>query len=141
MKHKKVLIIILILMFTIFAVYRWRTNSINSIHEHINITDVESVEIEGSAIKGDVRIATENEMKDIVNWFNSISDIRKNKDFRGTTSESHIIILLKSKNKISVSRSGWNFEVQRYDKSGKWISYWGKQPDIERILEEAARKY
>ncbi|MEQ8197206.1 MAG: hypothetical protein ABRQ27_04270, partial [Clostridiaceae bacterium] len=101
MKHKKVLIImlipiiILILIFTIFVAYRWRTNlinsnSISSIHEHINLTDVESVEIEGSAIKGDVRIATENEMKDIVNWFNSISDIRENKDFRGTTSESEI---------------------------------------------------
>ena len=75
-----------------------------------------------------------------MSWFILISDIRENKNFLGTTSESEIIILLKSKNKISISRSGWNFEVQRYDKSGKWISYWGKQPDIERILEAAARK-
>lgn len=137
MKHKKFLIIILILIFIILGAYRWRTYSINSIHTHISISDVESIKIWGSSIKSEGKIATAEERKDIVRWFNSISDIRKNKDFQGTTEEVGIIILLKSKNKISIGSSGWNFEVQRYNKNGKWISYWGKHPEIERILEEA----
>lgn len=137
MKHKEGLIIILLLTFIIFGAGRWLIYSINLIHTHISISDVESVEIWESGIQGKGKIATAEETKYIVNWFNSIGDIRINEGFEGTTEESGITILLKSKNKISIGRSGWNFEVQRYNKNGKWISYWGKHPEIERILEEA----
>jgi hypothetical protein len=140
MRYKKGVIMVLVSIFIIIGVQRWHIYSVNSIHTQISISDIECIRISGTAIKGDGKIATEDEMKNIVNWFNSISDIRENKDFQGTTEESIITILLKSKSKISIGRSGRNFEVQRYNKNGKRISYWGKQPDVEKILEEAAGK-
>lgn len=112
-------------------------------HIKIDVNNVESIRIYGAAIKGD-KFANQDEIIDIINWFNSATDIGRNKDFQGVgTPESGIIIQLKSgfgNKSIGILKSGQDFEVQRYDKHGKYVSYWGKQINIKNILKEAAEK-
>lgn len=130
MKHYRNLIILLISILVIVAVYCFFANS-NKLHKPINVNDVESINIIGRTTS---RIANKEETQNIVKWFNSITNIRENKDLSGTTAEAVIIIKLKTGNEISISKSGKDFEVQRTNNSGELISYWGKQSNIRDIL-------
>ena len=106
------------------------------IHEHISINDVQSIVIRGRYSRN----ATPEETEKIVNWFNLIYDIEAN-NFSGTTDNFSIDIKLKSNKKIEIFYPGKrnkDFEIQRHDRIGTWISYWGNQPDIRKILEDAA---
>ena len=106
------------------------------LHEHISINDVQSIVIRGFNSKN----ATPEEAEKIVNWFNSIYGIKEN-DFSGTTDSSSIEIILKSNKKIAISypgKRGKDFEIQRYNRTGTWISYWGNQSDLKKILKDAA---
>ena len=89
------------------------------LHKPINLSDVESVNIWGNTSN----VARNLEKQDIVKWFNSITNIRENKDFAGTTPDAGIIITLKTGNRISIINSGADFEVQRISRSGNAISY------------------
>ncbi|MDD5602722.1 MAG: hypothetical protein PHG48_01395 [Eubacteriales bacterium] len=100
-------------------------------HKSIKLIDIESINIWGNT----TRIASSDEVRDIVNWFNSITDIRANKDFEGTTPEAGIVIKLKTGDSILILKSGIDFEVQRTNIFGKRISYWGKEANIRRLLE------
>jgi hypothetical protein len=54
-----------------------------------------------------------------------------------------MVIILKSNEKIGISypgRHNQDFKIQRYNRKGKYISYWDKQSDIKKILEEAIRQ-
>ena len=130
-KHSRLLLIstVLIILFALGTVF-YINNNTNTLHESLTINEVESINIWGKTN----RTADSDEKQYIVNWFNSITDIRKNKDFAGTTPEAGICIKLKNNSFILVLESGKDFEVQRTDKSGKQVSYWGKQPDIRDIL-------
>lgn len=138
---KYVTIFILVICF-VFIYFKYTGNGTN-LHNHIDINDVESITINGLGIKNNARNANADEIKTIVNWYNSITDIRENKDGIGTTPDSSIHIQLKygeKKGKISILQSGTDFEIQRYDEKGNKIIYWGKQPDIKQLLLEASRK-
>lgn len=54
-----------------------------------------------------------------------------NKMFAGVTSQSGIIIRLKSGGEILILRSGEDFEVQR-ELFFRNVSYWAKQPEIHK---------
>lgn len=111
----------------------------NSLHAHISINDVKSINV----IAYTTRIASAEETQNIVKWFNSIYNIQENPEFEGTTSSSNIQIILKSNEKISIGypgRANQDFEIQMYNKKGKYISYWGNQSNIKEILEEACGK-
>ena len=138
MRYKKGIILVVTLGLAFIGFKAWNTYYINSMHVQISISDVESIKFDGRAIKNSYKIATEDEVKNVVTWFNSISNVRGNLDFQGTTADSHIIIILKSKKEILIAKSGRDFEIQRYNSKGRWISYWGKQADIRKILQEAA---
>ncbi|MFL0248679.1 hypothetical protein [Candidatus Clostridium stratigraminis] len=87
------------------------------------------------------KLTNSQELENIVKSFNSINNINENPDFAGTTSNSSIEIVLKSNENIEILFPGkvnQDFEIQRYNKKGKWTSYWGNQADIRKILEEAA---
>ncbi len=129
MKRYRNFKILMISILAIGLIYYFFTNS-NKLHESINISDVESINIWGRTS----RIANSDEEQDIIKWFNSINNIRQNKDFAGTTPEAGIIIQLKTGNSILILKSGTDFEVQRTYSSGKYISYWGKQSEIRYIL-------
>lgn len=108
----------------------------NLIHERISLIDIQDISINGG------KITNPQELQNIVKWFNSISNVNENPDFAGTTSSSSIDIVLKSDEKIRISYPGkinQDFEIQRNNKKGKWISYWGNQSDIKNILQEAAK--
>jgi hypothetical protein len=104
-------------------------------HIPINENDVKDITIYGH----NTRIVSNNEKKEIIKWFNSITDIRNNKEFAEKTPEAGIIIDLKSGSRVLILQSGTDFEVQRTDISGKPISYWGKQPNIRNLLDEAGK--
>jgi hypothetical protein len=101
------------------------------------MNDIQSIAINGS------RITNLEEIQNIVKWFNAIYNVNENPDFEGTTSASGIQIILKSNKKILIlypGRVNQDFEIQRNNSEGKWISYWGNQPDIRKMLEDAAAK-
>lgn len=104
----------------------------SSLHEQINVNDVESINFWGNITD----VARSVEKQDIVEWFNSMTNIRENKGFAGTTPDAGIIIKLKTGNQISIINSGADFEVQRLNRLGDVISYWGKQPYIRSIFYE-----
>jgi len=135
-KSKK-LIYLIMLFIGIFIVFKGCSHlRAYWIHEHISISDVQSIVIRGR----NTRNAAPEEAEKIVKWFNSIYDIEKN-DFSGTTDISSIQIILKSNEKIGIFYPGKrnkDFEIQRYSRTGTWISYWGNQPDIKNILQIAA---
>lgn len=83
------------------------------------------------------RNATKEEIENITKWFNSATDIRRNRRFAGTTPDAGIIIKLKSGGEISLVRSGEDFEIQR-DYGMGTVSYWVKQPDIKKLLDQLA---
>jgi len=139
MLYKNQLTIALVLVLICVGAKMWNDHYINSIHSHININDIETIKISGIAVENQYKLATKDEIKNIVNWFNSTSHIHSNPDFKGTTGDSSIIITLKSKKEIAIIRSGEDFEIQRYNKKGKWISYWGEQGEIKRVLEDSAK--
>lgn len=104
----------------------------SSLHKSISVDDVHSIVVNNSSIKN-----TE-EIRNIVKWFNSIYNINENSDFSGTTGTSILEITLKSDKKIIISYPGrvnQDFEIQRENGQGKWVSYWGNQPDIRKMLE------
>ena len=110
----------------------------DTIHTPIDIKDVESISILGHTKK----IVTDKETENILGWFNSISNIHPNPNFSGTTDNSSIEILLKSNEKISIyypAKNNQDFEIQRHNKKGKLISYWGNQSNIRKLLEEASK--
>jgi hypothetical protein len=129
MKRNSNIKIILIAIGAIGLIYYLFTD-IGKLHEPINIGDIDVIEIWGKTS----RIANSEEKKNIIKWFNSITDIRENKDFAGTTPESGITLKLKSGNSILILKSGSDFEIQRSDVLGINKSYWGKQPNIRDIL-------
>lgn len=118
------ILLILILALGLISYYFLR------IHKPINANDVESVNIWGNTSG----VTTSVEKQDIVKWFNSITNIRNNKDFAGTTPNAGVIIKLKTGDEIFIINSGSDFEVQRNNIFGKRISYWGKQPNIRNIF-------
>ena len=138
-KYKQVLYSIIFFIVVFLGLKGCYMLKANSLHKHILINDVQSIVIRSYSN----RIANLEETEDIVKWFNSINNIQGNPDFEGPTNSSSIEIILKSGKKTSIlypSRSNQDFEIQRYNEKGKVISYWGKQSDIKKILEEASRR-
>ena len=110
-------------------------------HQPISVSDVSAIvlwkEPMNKKIDGlDKLITASDEIDMILKWFNSATDIRKNKDFAEITSECGINIVLKSGETISILNSGEDFVVQRYVYPKKKVSYWAKQTNMRRILSE-----
>lgn len=103
----------------------------DKLHEEIHVSDVDAVIIWNTDGR---RLAGSEEEKNIISWFNSMTNIRHNKDYAGTTPEAGIIIELKSGKGIQILASGTDFEVQRINSLGKHVSYWGQQANIKDIL-------
>jgi len=138
-KYKQFLYLIIFFLIVFLGFKGCYILKANSLHQHISINDVQSIVIRAYS----TRIATPEETENIVKWFNSINNIGENPDFEGPTNSSSMEIKLKSSGQISIlypSRSNQDFEIQRYNKKGKLISYWGRQSNIKKILEEASRK-
>lgn len=108
-----------------------------SIHKSVNPEQVFSIELWGEKYVS--RTANNEETAKIIEWFNSATDIRENKEFAGTTPEAGIVIKLKSRQTILVIRSGTDFEIQRND-IGKRVSYWAKQSNLRKLLEQLAKE-
>lgn len=125
--------IILSAIILIGAYFLWSWLSEKELHQQITVDSVESITFWGGGI-GNVKQATNEEIIQMVNWFNSATDIRANKHFAGSTPESGIIIELNSGYGIYIVSSGDNFEIQRNDVKKDNISYWAKEPNIFELL-------
>lgn len=128
---------ILLAALVLLGFARWNLYGASRVHFPIAIDDVETVEVWGTALHGIRTIVVGEEINKIAAWFNSIDNVRANPDFQGTTPESGIVIRLKSREEILIFNSGPNFEVQRRNQRGRTISYWGKQTEIEKLLNDA----
>ncbi|MHB8131128.1 MAG: hypothetical protein ACYDEX_19275 [Mobilitalea sp.] len=129
MKRYRNLIIFIIFILFFGLIFCFFTNT-SKLHEQVNVNDVETINIWGTTN----RVADSVEKQDITNWFNSTTNVRQNKYFAGTTPEAGINIKLKNGSSIHILKSGTDFEVQRTNSSGKFISYWGKQSNIRNVL-------
>lgn len=132
--EKRYTYLIIIIFFLLIVVIHFVSNA-NKLHTPINENDVKYITIYGH----NTRVVSAYEKKEIIKWFNSITGIRNNKEFAGTTPEAGIIIDLKAGNRILILQSGIDFEVQRTNIAGNPISYWGKQPNIRNLLDEASK--
>ena len=130
MKIHRGLKILLISILAVGLIYYLFANK-SKLHEAIDESNVETIIIWDTMGR---RIANSDEKQDIIRWFNSITNIRQNKEFAGTTPEAGIMIELKTGNGIHILASGKDFEVQRTNSSGKHISYWGQQSNIRDVL-------
>jgi hypothetical protein len=115
----------------------WIYAETSNLHHPIKVEDISRIILWGS---GGYEEATQEEISNIVNWFNSASGIRENKDFAGTTPDSGIIIKENNGNEFSIIRSGKDFEVQRKDALGINHSYWAIQKEIKILLDELSQK-
>jgi len=121
----------------------WTHVKTSNLHHPVKVEDISSITLwgvhggyqEATQTEG----ATQEEIKNIVNWFNSVSDIRENRAFAGETPDSGIIIKEKNGEEFSIIRSGKDFEVQRKNKSGETYSYWAIQKEIKKLLDELAQ--
>jgi hypothetical protein len=107
-------------------------------HQKIKSDDVTDIYVwaDGQGLGRIQKVAVDKEKTDIVNWFNSASDIRLNKSFAGETPQSGIVISIKNEKDINILRSGIDFEIQRVDSKTKEIkSYWARQKNIKDLLE------
>ncbi|MGC7871320.1 hypothetical protein ACPUYX_07270 [Desulfosporosinus sp. SYSU MS00001] len=116
----------------------WNYFKVSNLHRPLKVEEISSINLWGGHFAGNNRgrEATQEEVGDIVDWFNSASDIRENKDFAGETPDSGIVINEKDGEEFSIIRSGRDFEVQRHDKSGRTYSYWATQKDIKVLLDK-----
>lgn len=133
MKNKRIIRCFIIIIFIIAGTLFYRKLSV---HKHISNDDISSIQLWGVYIKQ--REASKEEIQRIIEKFNSIKSIRRNKDFQGMTPDSGIIIDLKSGEHIIIIKSGMDFEIQR-PVDGKQVSYWGKNKYIKDLLEELSR--
>ncbi len=104
------------------------------IHVPIKEEDVQDVIIYDSKFDStSYRHMTQEEISDLVRWFNNCTDIRLNSEFAGEVTIVGIVITT-SDSQISILDSGENFEIQ-VSKKNKAVSYWAKQKNIEALLE------
>lgn len=132
---KKASVGVILLMFLVFAVWRWHIAY--SLHKPVNLQDVSRIEVWG--VHTNTRSVTNAESEKIVSWFNSATNIRENKEFAGTTPDSGIRIEIKSKETIGIINSGKDFEVQR-EINGRNVSYWAEQRDIDNLLDQLEKQ-
>jgi hypothetical protein len=126
----KAIIFIIIIVFIIGVALLYRKSSV---HKQISSDNISNIQLWGVSEKQ--REAINDEKEKIIEEFNSINSILRNKDFQGTTSNSGIAINLKSGKHIIIIKSGRDFEIQRAE-DGEQISYWGKNKYIKYLLEE-----
>lgn len=130
---KKTIFISVFVLIGLIVWFGWNEYSTQSLHKEISGNEVSEIKLWGSW-GSEERIGNMEEKKKIIDWFNNITDIRENENFSGSTPSSGIEIELNSDERISILRSGKDFEVQR-----NGISYWGKQPNIRDLLNQLAK--
>jgi hypothetical protein len=131
-------VVLVVIMFLVMLVV-WKYVNTTNLHPPVKVESITRITFWGG-YNGVDREASEQEVTNIVNWFNSAYDIRENKEFAGTTEESGIKIEGKDGTRFSIGRSGEGFEVQRKDQKGKLRSYWARQKDIKKLLDELAKR-
>lgn len=137
MKRKSLTIGIVLIVLLLICAGIWAYSRSSNLHRPIKVENISSLTLwSGHA---DQKKATQEEIVSLVNWFNSASDIRENKTFAGETPDSGIVVKEKNGEEISIIRSGKDFEVQRYTKSGKIYSYWAIQKEIKTLLDDLAQ--
>jgi hypothetical protein len=134
---KKSLVLVVIMFLVVLVA--WKYVNTTNLHRPIKVENIARITLWGG-YNGVDKEASEQEVTNIVNWFNSAYDIRENKEFAGTTEESGIKIEEKDGTRFSIGRSGEDFEVQRKDQKGKLRSYWVRQKDIKELLDELAKR-
>jgi len=78
---------------------------------------------------------TQEEISNLIGWFNDCTDVCLNSNFAGEGSIVGITITTNDR-EITISDSGEDFEIQVYTpEKNETISYWAKQKDIETLLE------
>ena len=133
----KKLLLLGVIVFLVALVTCKSVNTLN-LHRPIMVENVPHIRL--WSVYGVDRLATEQEVINIINWFDSAKDIRENEEFAGTTEDSGIKVEEKNGSKFSIARSGEDFEVQRKDEQGKLRSYWARQKEIKDLLDKLATK-
>ncbi len=129
---KKILCLIMLLSFICVGLL----SACTPIHVPIKEDDVQDVIIYDSKFdSSSYKHMTQEEISDLVSWFNDCTDIRLNSEFAGEVTIVGIVITT-SDSEITILDSGENFEIQVYtSKKNQAVSYWAKQKNIEALLE------
>ncbi|AEY64484.1 hypothetical protein [Clostridium sp. BNL1100] len=133
---KKLVVIPILFILISLAGIKYLIPLDKSVHKEIRKEDVLRIESWGAKVIGHTEIKDPVLFDNIIKWFNNSYDIRENPEFAGTTPEAGIIIILKSGKGISILEGARDFEVQRNDIRDKNISYFAKQKDIGKYLDD-----
>ena len=80
-------------------------------------------------------VISEDEIIELIKWYNESYDIRNNRTFKGTVSILGVQIILKDKTDISIIDSGEDFEISiDYSTNKKTVSFWARQHEIDVLL-------
>jgi hypothetical protein len=105
----------------------------DNLHEALSLEEINSIEVtSGNENEGYVSwLLNSTEEETFIDWFNSCTSIKSNKDFAGEATIETGIMIDTDTVAVSLINSGQDFEVQvRSKDTGEVISYWAKQPDI-----------
>ncbi|GAB6154750.1 hypothetical protein JCM17380_35000 [Desulfosporosinus burensis] len=109
-----------------------------SLHRHIKLENVSEIMLWSEASGKD--LATEEEIKNLVTWFNSASGVRENNSVPGEPPQSVIIIKQMNGKEILISRHAKRFDISRWDEHGRNIVYWTTQKELKNFLDKLAKQ-
>ncbi|MDQ7092560.1 hypothetical protein REC12_03035 [Desulfosporosinus sp. PR] len=89
MKRKSLTIGIVLIVLLLICAGIWAYSRSSNLHRPIKVENISSLTLWSGHT--DEKKATQEEIANLVNWFNSASDIRENKTFAGETPDSGII--------------------------------------------------
>lgn len=122
----------------LLLIYGWWTFAGGrKLHVPIDPAIVTEVTVWGEAVGQGGRPATAEEREQVIRWYNAGSHPRDNSALAGTTPQAGIRIRFAGGGRLSISRSGTDFEVQDF-REEKPRYYWLKQADLRRFLDELA---
>lgn len=132
MKHSKLSLYTIVLIFALTIM-----SCSNIKHESIIESDINEIWVSRNQEAGEFDQLSADTFSDMVKWFNSCTDIRPNPDFAGTAGPLVSIKIMHTSKNIMILKSGEDFEIQvHYFDDKKPVSYWAKQDNIKKMLDE-----
>ena len=123
---------------TLLLVYGWwAIGGSSRLHLPINPAAVMEVVLWGDGVGPGGRPATPAERELVLRWFNAGTGPRENKALAGTTPQAGVRIRFSGEQRLSILRSGEDFEVQDFRGAAPRY-YWLKQADLRSFLDELA---
>lgn len=100
----------------------------------ITLEDVAKVELHGAKPDFKDREANPEEVKQIVDWYNSMRSFKANSTLAGTTPNAGIVIILNSGKSIGITGLGQEGRNLEFQAQGMKYPYFATQDDLRNLI-------